>query len=260
MIQHPNQKTIKKEASFAGIGLHTGNSSSLKFIPAPVNTGVIFIRKDLPGKPNIPATIDHVVGVVRGTTLIEVDANEPPVADGSAKPFVEVLLSSGLLEQDQPKKILELIEPVIYKANETEIRIEPARNFSIHCQLIFNHPLIGKQEKFFQIDTETYIREIAPARTFCFDYEVEALKRKGLARGGSLDNAVVVGLDRIYNKEKKLRFEDEFVRHKILDFMGDFFLLGKTVLGKIDAIKVGHGHNINFVKELTKVGELAHGK
>ena len=89
---------------------------------------------------------------------------------------------------------------------------------------------------------------------------MEALKRKGLARGGSLDNAVVVGLDRIYNKEKKLRFEDEFVRHKILDFMGDFFLLGKTVLGKIDAIKVGHGHNINFVKELTKVGELAHGK
>lgn len=280
------QKTIKKETVYKGVGLHTGNTSTIKFIPAPANHGVCFIRKDLPGEPKIPAVIDYVTGVVRGTTLsvdgvsvhtvehicsallglgidnliIEVDANEPPVADGSALPFAEALLKSGLVEQSEPKKILVLSEPVIYRFNETSIQIEPAEGFSIHCQLTYDHPMLSKQEATFQITPETYLKEIAPARTFCFDYEVEALKRKGLARGGSLDNAVVVGVDRIHNKEKSLRFPDEFVRHKILDFMGDLFLLGRTLQGKVSAVKVGHGHNINFVKELLHkaTGELAH--
>jgi UDP-3-O-acyl N-acetylglucosamine deacetylase len=270
------QKTIKTEAVYKGIGLHTGNTCTASFLPAPSDSGVHFIRKDLPGSPKIPATIEHVVGVIRGTTIgianvqvhtiehicsallglgidnldVELDANEPPVADGSSKAFVETLLKAGLVEQDQPKKELFLAEPVIYQSNETKIEITPADFLEIHCQLIFTHPMIGNQENTFTITPETYLKEIAPARTFCFDYEVEALKRKGLARGGSLDNAVVVGMDRIYNKEKNLRYPDEFVRHKILDFLGDLFLLGQSVKGKIDATKVGHGHNINFVKKL----------
>ncbi len=278
------QRTIKREITYAGIGLHTGNATSVTFLPAPIDAGVTFIRKDLPGQPRIPATIDHVVSVIRGTTLglgetrvhtvehicssllglgidnlnIEVDANEPPVADGSATAFVETLLNSGVEEQNAPKKILHFTDPVVYKQNETEIRIEPSDSLTIHCQLIYDHPLLKEQEATFKIDQETYIHEIAPARTFCFDYEVEALKRKGLAKGGSLDNAVVVGMDRIYNKEKNLRFPDEFVRHKILDFLGDLFLLGMSVRGNIHAVRVGHGHNINFVKELLKIGELIH--
>ena len=112
--------------------------------------------------------------------------------------------------------------------------------------------MIKDQEATFVITPEVYVKEIAPARTFCFDYEVEALKRNGLAKGGSLDNAVVIGMDRIHNKEKELRFPDEFVRHKVLDFLGDLYLLGKTVRGKVDAVRVGHGHNVNFVREMIK--------
>jgi len=270
------QRTLKSETKYKGIGLHTGNISTVKFIPAPPNSGVVFVRGDLPGKPRIPATLDYVTGVVRGTTLtkdgasvhtvehicsalmglgidnllVEIDSNEPPVGDGSARPFAEALLKSGMTDQSEPKHILSVTEPVIYRFNETEITLEPAEGLTIHCRLLYDHPMIPDQDVLFTIDPETYIREIAGARTFCFDYEVEALKRKGLARGGSLDNAVVIGVDRIHNKEKKLRWPDEFARHKILDFLGDIFLLGKTLQGKVTAVKIGHGHNINFVKEL----------
>ncbi len=282
------QKTIQKEAVFKGIGLHTGNPSNLRFLPAQANSGVTFVRVDLPGKPAIPARIENVIGVIRGTSLgangaqvhtvehvcsallglgidnviVELDANEPPVADGSSKPFLDALIAAGSVEQDAPKKIFSVTEPVSYQMNESEIKLEPGEGLEIHCRLIYDHPMIGKQEGVFHITPENYAKEIAPARTFCFDYEVEALKRKGLARGGSLDNAVVIGMDRIHNKEKKLRYPDEFIRHKILDFLGDLYLLGKTVQGKITAVKIGHGHNTNFVKELNKInalGEVAHG-
>lgn len=273
------QKTIQKESVYKGIGLHTGNPSTVRFLPAPANSGVTFVRVDLPGRPSIPAHIDYVIGVVRGTSLgnngaqvhtvehicsallglgidnliVEIDASEPPVADGSSKAFLEALQQSGIVEQDAPKKMLQFSEPVHYQMNESEIKLEPGEGLEIDCKLIYDHPMIGKQEAHFSITPENYISEIASARTFCFDYEVEALKRKGLARGGSLDNAVVIGMDRIHNKEKKLRFPDEFLRHKVLDFLGDLYLLGKCVQGKITAVKVGHGHNTNFVKELNKI-------
>ena len=277
-----NQKTLKQEAVYKGIGLHTGSTAEMKFVPAPADSGVAFVRTDLPGKPRIPASIDNVIGVIRGTSLgagdaqvhtvehvlsalfalgidnvtVELNANEPPVADGSAQAFVEVLLRAGLVEQDRPKNFLSLKEKVSYKQNETELSLEPGEGLTIACQLVYDHPMIGNQEGTFSVDPESYVKEIAPARTFCFDYEVEALKRKGLARGGSLDNAVVVGADRVYNKEKTLRFPNEFVRHKVLDLIGDLSLLGKPIRGKITAVKIGHGHNINFVKELAKSGLL----
>ncbi len=283
-----NQKTIAKEATYKGIGLHTGNTTTVRFVPAPADAGVTFVRVDLPGKPRIPAKIEYVIGVIRGTSLgigdaqvhtvehicsalyglgidnltIELDANEPPVADGSSRPFLETLLKAGLVEQDHPRKVFTVSEPVEYRFNETQIKLEPGAGLKIHCQLLFEHPMIKNQEAEFIVDAEHYAKDIAGARTFCFDYEVEALKRKGLARGGSLDNAVVIGMDRIYNKEKVLRYPDEFVRHKVLDFIGDLYLLGQRVEGKITAVKIGHGHNVNFVKELSKAGglkELAHG-
>lgn len=280
-----NQKTICRESSYKGIGLHTGNLTTMRFIPAPPDSGVTFVRLDLPGKPAVPANIDHVIGVVRGTSLgingtqihtvehtcsaifglgidnlmIELDSNEPPVADGSARPILEALQSGGIMEQDRPKRIYIPKEPFIYRSNETTISLEPGEELSITCRLIFDHPMIGNQEASFSIDAETYSREIAGARTFCFDYEVEALKRKGLARGGSLDNAVVVGMNRIHNKEMNLRYPDEFVRHKILDFIGDLSLFGMPVQGKITAVKTGHGHNINFVRELARIAGLKPG-
>jgi len=277
------QKTIKKEALYRGIGLHTGNTTTMRFIPAPPDSGVRFVRTDLPSKPSIPAHIDYVTGVIRGTSLgkdgnevhtvehvcsallglsidnliVELDANEPPVADGSSKPFTDTLLEAGIIEQSSNKKIFTPTEPIVYQSNETQIRLDPAEGLTIQCQLIYDHPMIGNQEGLFKIDPTSYISDIAQARTFCFDYEVEALKRKGLARGGSLDNAVVVGLNQVYSKEKNLRYSNEFVRHKVLDFIGDLYLLGQFVQGKITATKIGHGHNIKFVKELAKAANRA---
>ena len=143
-------------------------------------------------------------------------------------------------------------EPLTYKSGETEIRFEPADELILTACLIYKHPLIKEQQVTALIQPDAYRKEVAPARTFCFDYEVEALKKQGLAKGGSLDNAVVVGLDRIHNKEKKLRFPDEFARHKTLDLLGDLYLLGCRLKGHITAVRPGHGHNTNFVKLLAE--------
>lgn len=277
-----NQKTIRDEIAFTGIGLHTGSLTTMKFAPAPAGSGVAFVRTDLPGWPRIPALIENVVGVIRGTSLgagtaqvhtvehvcsalyalgidnvtVELNGSEPPVADGSSRPFMETLLRAGVQEQETPKAFFSPKEPISYRQNETGITLEPGEGLTISCQLVYDHPMIGNQEGTFVIDEPSYSLEISSARTFCFDYEVEALKRKGLARGGSLDNAVVVGMDRIHNKEKTLRYPNEFVRHKVLDLIGDLSLLGKSIQGKITAVKIGHGHNINFVKELAKADRL----
>jgi UDP-3-O-acyl N-acetylglucosamine deacetylase len=276
------QHTLAKEAVYQGVGLHTGNNCHLIFKPAPADSGIVFVRTDLASKPVLPASHRIVSSVIRGTTLslggekdhearvhtvehvlsalfglgidnllIEVNANEPPVADGSAMPFIETLRQAGLREQDKPRRYYrpDLLE---YKAGETEYRVEPADELLVETTVDFKHPLIGRQTRAFQVNTENYVREIAPARTFCFDYEVEALKRQGLAKGGSLENAVVVGLDKIHSKGNSLRFPDEFVRHKTLDLLGDLYLLGVPLKARISARRVGHGHNVNLVKRLAE--------
>lgn len=279
-ISQEPQHTISHEAVYKGIGLHTGNKCQLVFKPAPEDAGIVFVRVDLPGKPVLPASHRIVSSVIRGTTLsldgeknhearvhtvehvlsalyalgidnlvVEVNANEPPVADGSAMPFIEVLKKAGLKAQSKPRAYYRP-DPIEYKAGETEYRVEPADTLTLETTIDFKHPLIQKQTLTFRLDTESYLREVARARTFCFDYEVEALKRQGLARGGSLDNAVVVGMDKIHNKEKSLRYPDEFVRHKTLDLLGDLYLLGMPLRAKIFASRVGHGHNVNLVKQL----------
>ncbi|MBI4396724.1 MAG: UDP-3-O-[3-hydroxymyristoyl] N-acetylglucosamine deacetylase [Elusimicrobia bacterium] len=274
------QQTIVKEVVYKGVGLHTGNMCRLAFRPAPEDTGVVFVRADLASRPVLPATFRIVSSVVRGTTLslggekdhqvrvhtvehvlsalsglgidnlvVEVNANEPPVADGSALPFIKTLQSAGLQKQNKPRRYFQP-EACEYKAGEAFYRVEPAEELVLETTIDFNHRLIGRQTYEYHHNTENYIRDVAPARTFCFDYEVEALKKQGLAMGGSLDNAVVVGMDRIHNKEKSLRFPDEFARHKTLDLLGDLSLLGVPLRAKITAARVGHGHNINLVKQL----------
>jgi UDP-3-O-acyl N-acetylglucosamine deacetylase len=274
------QQTIAKEAVYKGVGLHTGNKCTLVFKPAPEGAGISFIRSDLKNRPVLPATYEIVSSVIRGTTLslggekdhearvhtvehvlsalyglgidnliIEVDANEPPVADGSSRPFIETLQKAGIVAQNKTRRYFQP-EPLKYSAGETEYSVEPADELIIETTIDFKHPLIKEQTRRFVVNRENYLAEIAPARTFCFDYEVEALKRQGLARGGSLDNAVVVGMDKIHNKEKSLRFPDEFVRHKTLDLIGDLYLLGFPLKAKVTARRCGHGHNVNVVKQL----------
>lgn len=269
------QKTIRQSITIKGVGLHTGRKCRAVFLPAPENTGIKFIRTDLPGKPEFPASVKYVVDVVRGTTLgvqnervytiehilsalngreidnmiIEMDDSEPPVLDGSAKGFIEALDSTGIQTQTAPKSFFTVNAPVEYVSNQSIIRIEPADEFEVECEVEYNHPMIRHQRYLFRRGDD-YATHIAPARTFCFDYEIEALKKNGLAKGGSLDNAIVVGMEGIYNPGNALRFADEFVRHKMLDLMGDLMLLGKPIKARVYAKRCGHGHNVNFLKQL----------
>jgi len=272
------QYTIAKEADYKGIGLHTGNLCRIVFKPAPENHGVTLVRTDLPGQPSIQAHHSNVISVIRGTTvgndlmrvhtiehvlsaiyalgidnlIIELDANEPPVADGSSRVFFDTLKEAGVVAQTAERKVLCPSERIEYRSSDTEITLEPSDTLRLTIVLQYKHPLIRTQEVSFAIEPDLYRAQISPARTFCFDYEVEALKKQGLAKGGSLDNAVVVGLDRIHNKEKRLRFPDEFARHKTLDLLGDLFLLGHRLQAHVKAVRPGHGHNVNFVKRVAE--------
>lgn len=268
------QKTISKEVSYSGIGLHTGNNVSIKLKPAPENTGIIFVRCDLPENPKIKADISNVLTTVRGTTvgldektsvhtvehllsslfafgvdnlIIEMDSNEPPIADGSALHFVELIKKAGITELSAEKKCFNLLAPIVYKNDDVLIAATPSDKFHISCTIIYNHPLLKTQFLSLDITPEIFETEIAPARTFCFDYEIEALKNKGLAKGGSLENAVVIGAKKIFTD---MRFEDEFVRHKILDLIGDISLLGSSLKMEVSAVKCGHKNNMEFAKKI----------
>jgi UDP-3-O-acyl N-acetylglucosamine deacetylase len=271
------QRTIAQEVSLEGVGLHTGNMSRIIFKPAPVNSGIRFVRTDMAGKPAIAAKYTQVLGGLRGTTIgvgqaqvhtiehvmaalsiygidnldIDINNNEPPVMDGSARAFTDVLVSTGIREQDAARNCLTLKAPVSYESGITKLAAYPAESFSIECTIGYDHPLLREQHATFVLTPEVFRKEIASARTFCFDYEIEALKSNGLAKGGDFSNAIVVGLAGIHNPEK-LRYPDEFVRHKILDLIGDLYLLGMPLKARIVAVKCGHNHNVNFVKELIK--------
>ncbi len=271
------QRTIKREIAYSGIGLHTGNETTITFIPAPVNTGVKFVRTDLTNKPEIIADITQVVDIARGTTIgrgqvkihtvehilaslgglgidnliIEVNANEPPVGDGSALPFVRTLSDSGLELQNEPKRYYTFKEPCWAEENGALLVVMPASEFKIYFTIDYNHPALGAQFASFNINEDTFLRQIASARTFCFLHEVESLQRQGLIKGGSLDNAVVIGEKNILKED--LRFKDEFVRHKILDLMGDLFLLGAPLKGSVMALKSGHALNVKLVKKMKKL-------
>jgi UDP-3-O-[3-hydroxymyristoyl] N-acetylglucosamine deacetylase/3-hydroxyacyl-[acyl-carrier-protein] dehydratase len=268
------QTTIERPISYSGIGLHTGNKTTITFQPAPPDTGAVFIRSDIPERPKIKADVAHVTDVARGTTIgingikiltiehvlaafaglgidniyCEVDANEPPVGDGSAKPFVEALSEAGIIEQDRPRKEAKVLSPIIYESGELVLVALPSDRLVLTYLIEYGHPVLGTQFRSFSVEPGVFKEQIAPARTFCFLNDVERLKSRGLIKGGSLENAVVIGDDEILNDD--LRFDDEFVRHKVLDLLGDLLLLGNPLLAHVVAIKAGHAAHVEFVKQL----------
>lgn len=275
------QKTIGGEVSFSGMGLHTGSLTTMTFKPAPPDTGVTFYRVDLPGSPAIQADIDHVVDVSRGTTIgingakvhtvehvlaaifgldidniaIELDGPEIPNGDGCSLPFTQILRKAGLVEQDAERQYIQIVEPVYYRQDDVTLSVLPADEFRMTMTIAYDHVAIGTQYASITISPENFEKELAPARTFCFLREVRMLQEQGLIKGGSLESAVVIGDESILNEQ--LRFPDEFVRHKMLDLLGDMYLLGRRIKGHVIGVKSGHAKNVMFSKQI-KNAYLSH--
>jgi len=273
------QRTLKGQCSYTGIGIHTGKQTTMTFRPAPPGSGVEFVRTDLPGSPPIPAsiecvsmseatprrtalssngvrinTVEHVLAAIAGlgidNIVVELDSDEPAEpTDGSCKPFVEILTEAGTVEQDYPLQYLEVVEPVTFDDGDVHLSASPYNGLRLSFTIDYDNRTIGTQFASFDIDHDVFLREIAPARTFALEKDVEELQRQGLIKGGSLDNSIVVGEKGIVN-EGKLRFPDEFVRHKILDLLGDLALLGMPLRGHVYASKSGHATNVRFVRRL----------
>ncbi|HWR88869.1 MAG TPA: UDP-3-O-acyl-N-acetylglucosamine deacetylase [Dissulfurispiraceae bacterium] len=267
------QRTIKKEITFGGIGLHTGKYATVRLKPAPVDTGVIFFRSDknalMRSSVNYVVdtafattigfngvkirTVEHLLAALSGlgidNIIIEVDGPEIPILDGSSTHLVGIILDAGIAKQGKKLPYVKILRPVVYEDAHSRILALPCETTRISCYINFHDNLIGQQEMTIDLDENSFISELAPARTFGFLRDVEKLRAKGLARGGSLDNAVIVGDNGIINKSG-LRFNDEFVRHKILDSIGDISLLGFPIQGHIIFEKSGHTANINFLKKL----------
>jgi UDP-3-O-[3-hydroxymyristoyl] N-acetylglucosamine deacetylase/3-hydroxyacyl-[acyl-carrier-protein] dehydratase len=270
------QKTIAEETSFAGIGLHTGNLTNITFKPAPPNSGITFYRSDLPDRPAIKADVDNVVDVSYGTTIavdghmvhtvehvmaaiaglqidnldIEVDANETPVGDGSSVPFMNTLKKAGIVEQDAPRTYIAPQQPVYYKNGDVTLSIYPADELRVTMTIAFDHVAIGTQYASYTINQDVFEKDIASARTFGFLRDAKMLQERGLIKGVSLENAVAIGDESILNDD--LRYPDEFVRHKILDLLGDLYLLGQPIRGHIIGVKSGHSSHIKFGKEIRR--------
>ncbi len=269
------QRTLKKEIICSSIGLHTGRKVNMRIKPASVDTGIVFIRKDLPDAPVIPAkynnvsdttlattlgangvtvsTVEHLLSAFSGmgvdNAVVELDSFEVPIMDGSALPFVKMLEEVGTHVQGKTKKLLVIKKPVSVKEGDGNAVLLPAAEFKISYEIDFKHVTIGRQTYSMTFSDEKYEKEICAARTFGFLNEVEYMQAKGLALGGSLQNAVVLDDQKVINKEG-LRFPDEFVRHKILDSIGDLFLLGMPIIGHFVAYKSGHLLNNLLLKEL----------
>ncbi len=285
------QQTLKGECSYTGVGIHTGMESTVTFKPAPPDSGIVFARVDLPGAPRIPAsiecvvqsadyprrttlgqgpvrlyTVEHVLAALVGlgvdNAVVELDSDEPAEpTDGSCKPFVDIIRKVGLRQQDAALQYLEVVEPVAYDEGDVHIVASPHDGFRLSFTIDYSNPTIGTQFASFEITEDTFLNEIAAARTFALAKDVNDLQRRGLIKGGSLDNAIVVGDDGIVNKSD-LRFPDEFVRHKILDLLGDLALLGRPIRGHVYASKSGHATNVRFVELLRKSikrGKIKHG-
>ena len=271
------QRTLKKEINCSSIGLHTGRKVNMKIIPAPVDTGIIFIRTDLTDAEPIPARYDNVCDTTLATTLgsnevtvstvehllsafsgmgvdnaiIELDSFEVPVMDGSALPFVNMLKEVGTHMQKKNKKLLIIKKPVSVTEGDASAVLLPAEEFKITYEIDFKHPFIGKQSYSMTFSDEKYEKEICAAQTFGFLKDLEFLQAKGLALGGSLKNVIVLDDKKIINKEG-LRIPDVFVKHKILDAIGDLFLLGMPIIGHFIAYKSGHRLNNLLLKELMR--------
>jgi UDP-3-O-[3-hydroxymyristoyl] N-acetylglucosamine deacetylase / 3-hydroxyacyl-[acyl-carrier-protein] dehydratase len=272
------QRTIEKPVTLAGVGLHTGEAGEIRFLPAEVGSGVRFVRTDLAGRPVVHVrpenarfdpqagrrtildengvqihTMEHVLAAVAGlgidNVVIETSTLEvPEPADGSAAPIARALCDAGIRELDRPRRYIKVTKPVHWRHGDIEISALPFQGFRISFTIDYDHPLIGRQCMTFDVEPEAFLEQVAPARTFVLERDVEGLRQAGWIKGGRLENAVVVGKDRILNPP--LRFPDEFVRHKVLDLLGDLSLLGSPVIGHISARRSGHQSHVAFVKHL----------
>jgi len=271
------QRTLKTSIKTTGVGLHTGARVDLTLRPAAPDTGVVFHRVDLSPAVAIPAdarhvgdtrlsstlkkdgasisTVEHVLSAIAGLGIdnlhIDIAGPEIPIMDGSAGPFVFLLQSAGMVEQDAPKKYLRIIAPVEVRDGDKWARFDPFNGFKLDFTIDFPHPVFGTENRHVVIDfaEHSYVKEVARARTFGFMQDVEAMRAAGLALGGSLQNAVVLDEFRVLNAEG-LRYDNEFVKHKVLDAIGDLYLLGHPMIGQYTAYKSGHGLNNQLARAL----------
>ena len=273
------QRTIGMPASFEGVGLHTGEHGHVTFRPAAADRGVRFIRADLDGRPEVVVrpenahfepgagrrtilrqngvqihTMEHILAAIAGLGIdnleIELTTMEAPEpADGSAAPIALMLREAGIVEQEKPKRHIKVTKPVTWSEGGVTMSAVPYDGLRISFTIDYDHPLIGRQMLSLDIDETSFCEQIAPARTFVLERDIEALRRAGWIKGGRLEGAIVVGETGIHNPEP-LRFPDEFVRHKVLDLLGDLFLLGRPLLGHVSAVRSGHESHVAFVKRL----------
>jgi UDP-3-O-[3-hydroxymyristoyl] N-acetylglucosamine deacetylase len=271
------QRTLKSTIRATGVGLHTGQKVTMVLRPAPIDSGITFCRSDLPGNPAIPAhalnvtnttmatviekngarvsTVEHLMSAFYGlgidNAFVDVSAEEVPIMDGSAGTFVFLLQSAGLEEQAAPKRYMRILRTVEVEQGDKKVRLEPFNGFKLAFSIEFSHPVFDAQSSHVEVDFAdvSFIKEVSRARTFGFTQEVELLRSQGLGRGGSLDNAIVVDDFRVLNADG-LRMDDEFVKHKALDAVGDLYLLGKPLIGAFYGHKSGHALNNLLVRKL----------
>jgi len=264
------QHTLRAPVSFGGVGIHTGRSVNVTIAPSKPNTGIVFHRTDVVGcDPRVPAQASHVCETRLGTVianaddvristiehlmaafcglgvdnaLVSIDGPETPIMDGSSLPFVEIIDNTGLVAQRAARQRLEILRPIVVRDGDKEVSLTPAERFELAFEIHFDSAVIGGQRVDMVVDEAAFRRDLAPCRTFGFAHEVDALRAAGLARGGSMENVVVIADDRVLNPEG-LRRHDEFVRHKALDAIGDLYLLGGPLLARYEARFAGHTLN-----------------
>jgi len=267
------QRTIRRQVSCVGIGLHSGNKVNLTLKPAPADSGIRFRRTDL-GSHEVPATVQNLAGIQLATglssnevsvetvehllaalvsvgvdnMLIELNSPEVPIMDGSAAPFVYLIHEAGVKRLQTPRTYLKIVRPIAISRGDKRIALFPSDHFKVTYSISYDHPLLRHQSRTLRITEESFAEEIAPARTFTFLKDVEMLRQNGLALGGSLDNAIVLGETGVLNNA--LRYEDEFVRHKILDAVGDLALVGYPVIGHLVAHRAGHALHTEFAAKI----------
>jgi UDP-3-O-[3-hydroxymyristoyl] N-acetylglucosamine deacetylase / 3-hydroxyacyl-[acyl-carrier-protein] dehydratase len=272
-----NQKTIAKEISLKGVGLHSGKKVNLTFRPGETDSGIRFVRVDLPGRPEVKVgvdylfpksgslrqshldkegiqinTIEHLLAALNGSgidnLIIDIDSSEVPGLDGSSQEFIKLLESAGIVEQDKPRNYISIKDQVSVEDQGAVIIAIPCEDLKISYTLDYDHPFISKSFLQLAVTPEIFKAQLSSARTFCLEEEVADLHKKGLGQGGNYQNALVVGKNGVI--DNKLRFEDEFVRHKILDLLGDLYILGFPLKAHIIAVKSGHSLNLKLVKKI----------
>jgi UDP-3-O-[3-hydroxymyristoyl] N-acetylglucosamine deacetylase len=272
-----NQRTLKNVIRATGVGIHSGEKVFMTLRPAPVNTGIVFRRTDIEGSPEVAgfatfvgdtsmntslehdgvkvSTVEHLMSAFAGLGIdnayVDLSNAEVPIMDGSAGPFVFLIQSAGIEEQSAAKRFIRVLEPVEVKVEDKWARLDPFAGFRVSFKIDFNHPVFKSHQSFASVDfsTTSYLKEIARARTFGFMRDIEMLRERNLVLGGSLDNAVVLDDYRVLN-EDGLRYEDEFVKHKVLDAIGDLYLLGHPLIGAFSGYKSGHHLNNLLLREL----------